>query len=62
MNGTVQLLRDLYGLPSEQQLQGRERLAIMREDLQLKKQQLERENETNDDIERWVVEMGDDDE
>ena len=58
LNGTVQLLRDLYGLPSEQQLQGRERLKIMREQLDLQKKQQAIASGEDVPQERWVIDYG----
>ena len=58
LNGTVQLLRDLYGLPSEQQLQGRERLKIMREQLEIQKKQQAIASGEDVPQERWVIDYG----
>lgn len=61
LNGTVQLIRDLYGLPGEQQMQGRQRLELMRRDMELKERQQQKEDEQESVIENWVIEYGDGD-
>ena len=54
----VQLIRDLYNLPNEQQRQGRERLAIMREDLVMRKQEQQKDESAEQTA--WVIHMEDD--
>ena len=52
----VQLIRELYDMPDEAQMQGRQRLELMRREQELRERQQQREEQADTDVERWVIE------